>query len=756
MMRKTALCLAMLLTAAAGMAQTAETLQRKERCAALIWGVSDYNRNDDRLATPVNDARALAERLRQLGFMMVKVVENPTLAQQNASLYQFCIEAKTCDVALFFYAGHGVVSENDYDMMENYLLPRDWAHCCVPGTSLPLNRVAKALDNIENCQTKLMFIDACRTRISEDFLFSQRLPKMYDNIWYLFSTADGERAADGNGHSPFMQAMLQQLEVPNLKIDQFLAGLRDRLDSLQPPKFNLSGKGAFVFYPDESAQTDQHLFIVDGTTLQYCNKAVKGAVTLPAAITAIGDRAFKDCSGLTSITLPSSVKSIGDYAFEDCAALTDILLPDSLASIGLYAFSGCEALTEIAIPSAAAAISPGAFTGIKNVHYRGTAAGAPWGALAVNGYWEGGLLYADASKSILEGCTNTAATIHIPRSVTAIDEYAFAWCSGITAIIIPSSVRSIGNNAFLGCSALGSITLPNSVKTIGDEAFWGCTALRSITLPNSVEEIGNDLFWGCKALTSATLSNSLKAIGDGDFLGCDSLRSIAIPKSVRTIGDKAFAWCSSLGRVTLPNTVESIGDNAFAWCKSLSSVTIPNSAKAIGENAFRLVPNVICSDSIEGMPWGALAVNGYWDGHLLYADKSRRTLKACSHSTAAIVIPNTVTAIGEEAFRSCELLKSVTIPNSVETIGNAAFWGCDALTDIALPNSVTHIGDKAFGLCKNLATVTLPGSVTAIGEDAFRGCESLKIIYLPDDSSERLKQLLPPRLRKLVLVVTGM
>ena len=773
MTRKIALCIVLLLTAAIGTAQNNGTIQRKENCAALIWGVSDYNRHEDGLRTPVNDAQVLAERLKQLGFKLVRVVENPSLAEQNASLYQFCIEAKTCDVALFFFAGHGVVAENDYDMMENYLLPRDWVHYSVPGSCLPLNRVAKALDNIENCKVKLMFIDACRARINDDNLFSQRLPKLYDNIWYLFSTADGEKAVDGTGHSPFMQAMLQQLEVPNLKIDQFLAGLRDRLDSLQPPKFNISGKGDFVFYPDESAQTDQQLFIIEGTTLQYCNKSAKGLIMIPNTVTAIGKRAFKDCKQLTSVIIPNTVSSIGDYAFEDCESLTNVTIPHSVTSIGINTFSGCETLNDIIIPPSVKSIEYGAFAGIKNILYYGSASGAPWGALAINGYWDGYLLYADKAKTKLEACASAATTIRIPSTVTAIDDYAFAWCKNLTSISIPNSVKSIGKNAFLYCTSLTDISLPNSVKAINNETFWGCESLTHIDISNSVESIGNEAFWGCKALTNVSLPNSLKSIGDGAFWGCESLPTIIIPRSVKSIGNNTFAWCASLSDVTFSNTIETIGDEAFAWCKSLINITVPNTVKSIGEKAFRFVLNVNYSGTATGEPWGAMAINGYWDGDLLYADNSKTKIEGCSHTATSVTIPSTVTVICDEAFRFCESLVSVNMPNSMEfigdnafcrctslkvivipnsvtTIGTAAFWGCDSLSSVIISNAVMHIGKEAFGACKSLVNITIPNSIVSIGEDVFEECEALEKIYVAKESKGRIKQLLPAKFHAII------
>ncbi|MBR5829007.1 MAG: leucine-rich repeat protein, partial [Bacteroidaceae bacterium] len=126
---------------------------------------------------------------------------------------------------------------------------------------------------------------------------------------------------------------------------------------------------------------------------------------------------------------------------------------------------------------------------------------------------------------------------------------------------------------------------------------------------------------------------------------------------------------------------------AFNGCDGLTSVVIPNSVTSIGESAF--------------------------DG--------------CSGLTS-VVIPNSVTSIGEGAFRDCSGLTSVTLGNSVTSIGDYAFYKCNALTSVTIPNGVTSIGNGTFERCTGLTSVTIPGSVTNIGGYAFSGCTKLESV----------------------------
>jgi hypothetical protein len=94
-------------------------------------------------------------------------------------------------------------------------------------------------------------------------------------------------------------------------------------------------------------------------------------------------------------------------------------------------------------------------------------------------------------------------------------------------------------------------------------------------------------------------------------------------------------------------------------------------------------------------------------------------------SLTSVTLPGSVTSIGRGAFGLCESLTSVTIPGSVTSIGEYAFYECSSLTSVTIPSSVTSIGEYAFYECSSLTSVTIPGSVISIGEYAFYECSSL-------------------------------
>ena len=129
------------------------------------------------------------------------------------------------------------------------------------------------------------------------------------------------------------------------------------------------------------------LFNKDKTTLLHTPGAISGSYTIPDSVTGIGEYAFCNCDGLTSITIPNNVITIGDYTFYDCDGLSSITISNSVTSIGNSAFYYCTSLTSVTISDSVTTIGNRAFykcTGLTDVYYTGTQ--EQWDAISIGSY----------------------------------------------------------------------------------------------------------------------------------------------------------------------------------------------------------------------------------------------------------------------------------------------------------------------------------------------------------------------------------
>ncbi len=407
--------------------------------------------------------------------------------------------------------------------------------------------------------------------------------------------------------------------------------------------------GLVFFLTDTSAHTAELIGLADSLTVLDAPAEIK-IEGVAYQVTGIGNKAFAGCTQLDSINIPESIETIGIEAFANCTGTVSIVIPNTVDSIGYNAFLN-----------------------VKNIVYEGNATGSPWGALTVNGTFDGDYIY--DTESSLTVYTGTDAAVVIPDEVSTIGHNAFAGNETVTSVEIPESVTEIGDGAFNGCSNLESVELPKSVESIGNETFANCTSLESVEIPESVKEIGGSAFNGCSSLTAIQIPVSVTVIGQSAFANCSKLDAVEIPESVNELGDGAFTNCTSLVSVSIPVSVTVIGAETFSGCSSLNSIDIPSATTEIGNNAF--------------------------DG--------------CS-SLTTISIPVSVTTIGNGAFAYCNSLVTVqigtfinvknegvsTLADGSVSIGSRAFIGCDSLTAVYIPLSVASIGDSAFAGCKNL------------------------------------------------------
>ena len=345
------------------------------------------------------------------------------------------------------------------------------------------------------------------------------------------------------------------------------------------------------------------------------------SVTISNSVTCIGDQAFSDCSGLTSVVIPNSVTSIGNYAFQNCCSLTSITIGSSVNTIGIEAFGNDNLkktfwLTNtlpLGYGNAVGAVnyvSNDQFDRIKNVVIY------PF----LSSLFEvDGVKYVPVSPSERTcdaiDCiySKSVANAKIPSSVNykgiemAVKNIMpyFACNNNYIESLTFENDGKISDYAFSGCNLLSDITIPKSITAIGNYAFWGCEGINKIIIEDREDVLSlgsngsNPLFSSCPLdtvyiggnISYPTMKNygyspfyrnvSLKAIhitdketeiSDNEFYGCTNLRNVRIGNSVKRIGNWAFSGCSSLDFFAFGSNMESIGMEAFSDCSNVTKI----------------------------------------------------------------------------------------------------------------------------------------------------------------------------------------
>lgn len=488
-------------------------------------------------------------------------------------------------------------------------------------------------------------------------------------------------------------------------------------------------------------------------------------LAIPDGVENIGNDAFNGFVHLESVVIPNSVTNIGDNAFNGCRLIERIEVPESVKVISGGAFAYCESLKEIVLNEGLEVL------GISKDFFIQTSGGS----LGGSSLWWG-------LSPVFQGCFSLQS-VKIPSTVTNIQNYAFGNCTSLKDIVVPQCIcntnlsiylpeayafvtniviadgaTNIADKAFSGCSSLAGVTIPDSITSIGTGAFDDCnsklydtTTISGARLVDGwvvgcnsscsgninligVRGIADRVFLSCSGLTSIII-DGVDRIGSSMFQDCSDLISVTIPEGIKSIGRDAFCGCESLERIEIPGSVESIGERAFMGCTSLKDVKINEGVKSIGmcSKFYESIPSngsTILEDGSTLGDLGGANMSSSDGSQVLCGEVSPTGVFEGCLLLNSLVIPNTVTNIGDRTFACCTSLKNITLSAALKSIGHQAFYKCTSLADIFLPNELSYMGFGVFAECSLLKDIEIPGTLEDLLDGLFYNCTSLTNVLI--------------------------
>lgn len=508
-------------------------------------------------------------------------------------------------------------------------------------------------------------------------------------------------------------------------------------------------------------------------TILYYPSGLSGNYTLDPATKRIGGGVFNGRDNITEITIPAGLTEIGESAFESCKYLTTVNFLESAAgeqsvplTIGDKAFYNCTGLTSIELPARTKSIG-------ASVFYQSKAANAKLAEITLN----------EGLETIGENAFYNAGaltSITIPSTVTEIGAKAF-YQSALQTVTFAENQNGVtpltlGNYVFAYCSSLKSATLRKGTKNIPAYAFQNDKLLETVTIPSTVTNdtsnglyaVGVSAFDSCSALNNlvfelggeAPLSFAQKA-----FNGCTSLKVLNLPKRISPFNGKYDIFQMGEGKAAKGNLNATV-----AFGTSPENYVADGKAKNCPIEEYNVVEDggnyasykgilytadktmvLMCPFGKEGNVEIAKEATTFRPG-AFYGCQFITSITFQDGGDADLEIPDGdnshIQSGTNRVFFACTRLESIAFPARLTSIGSYAFWGGGDKTDnvlwqrtvltevtFAQNSRLESIGEGAF-MTTLITEFTLPESATEVGANVFADNSTtdksrLTTLYLP-------------------------
>lgn len=597
-----------------------------------------------------------------------------------------------------------------------------------------------------------------------------------DGLWWKVSGPDTVLLLPENNKTQNYSGSYSSMAEITVPATVSYEGKTYRVTALASEAFYSNSKTTSVTLPDglESIGSAAFFFARNITTLH-----------IPDSVKTIGSMAFNGVSN-AKLNIPASIEFIGDSAYS-MSGVVDGDFPEGLTYLGEKAFFNCTGLTTISLPSTVETYGPNIFYGCKNVTYvelpqdmEKIPNGLLWNCTGLK------RIYIPSSVKEIGNAAfygSGLEKLNLPDGLQKIDQWAF--CSTkLKEIIIPDSVETIEFRAFIYCDGVENCVVGSGVKEIGQDAFYfwnnkyedqtGVMHAKTTEQAKLLRYSGygheilingapyTSYFGGQFAVDGISYMPTSDTTVRVTAISDDAkTETFSIPATVTNEGDGRtyavteladrllFQNQSVLTMLDLPDTIEKTGDRTFDQMFNVRTFgKLPANLKSVGYQSFGylgwemrleqqgLIPawqtDVLdIPGSIEFMDQCAFAGNRYktinvGEGitylsyYSLYGNKEAKEIN----------LPSTLKRVEESALYDCRNAK-INLPDSLEYIGKSAFAGDLDGETIHLPENLQYLGDTAFGTQMYTAdysskhwvgptTIYLNGSLSNIGARVFR------------------------------------
>lgn len=322
-----------------------------------------------------------------------------------------------------------------------------------------------------------------------------------------------------------------------------------------------------------------------------------GEVKLPSSLKRIGQQAFAECPKFWC-TLPEKLESLEYRAFYGCKTLSQATLPENLQYIGEEVFSYSSVGT-VRINS-------------RNLNFLSTSSATGGTIFGMGSSLKKAIIGPNVTRLFdwMFGGTETLQTVEFIdpdiSQLTYIGERCFSGCALInstdnTLLVkdLPSSIEHIGEEAFGACTFSNELNLKR-IKYLGDAAFAYCSGIEAIVIPETADTIGGKVFNNCPDLKHVEFNaKDFVTIPDKNydspyiFADCESLKTVIVGPAVPNLTQGMFSDCRNLESVkfmsadTYSANPLTIHDYAFVGCRNLSTLELPERVDSIGREFIR-------------------------------------------------------------------------------------------------------------------------------------------------------------------------